>query len=78
MLLEDVVKGSNVGIAEAGSAFGLLEKTKPVERVGAQRGSETLEGDGALEFGVLGAVDLAHATFSEPVADAEPSHDGAG
>src|SRR5690242_14700734 len=77
LLFQDVVDRGNVRVDEAGGAFGFFEKTMAVERIGAQGGSQTLQGDGAFELGVFGAVDLAHAPLPQPFPDAETPDDGA-
>ena len=78
VLFQNVVDRGDVGVAETGGALRLFQEAMAVERIGPQRRCETLEGDGALEFGVLGAIYLAHPAFAEPFSDAEaPNHGSA-
>ena len=78
LLFQNIEHRGYVRIAEAGCVLGFFEETAPVGGIGAQMGGKTLEGNPTFEFGVLGAIHLAHAPFSQPVTDAETSHDTSG
>jgi hypothetical protein len=62
----DVVDGDDVGVGEAGDRAGLAEQAGAglVGAAAAQRAQE-LDGDAAVELGVVAEVDLAHAADAE-------------
>src|SRR6478609_1114993 len=78
LLLQHVIDSGYVSIAEAGSALRFFEEAVAIKRVSTQGGGQALEGNGALEFGVFGAVNLTHASFAEPFSNAKASHHLAG
>ena len=78
LLFQNVVDRGDLGVTETGGTLCLFQEAMAVKGVGTQGGRETLEGDGSLELGVLGAIDLAHPSFAKPFADAEaPNHGSA-
>ena len=72
--LGDVVDGDDVGVVERRGRLGLLHETPLALRVGHLVGGEDLDGDEAVEVGVAGLVDDAHAAFAELLEDVEVQH----
>ena len=69
VVLAHVVDGDDVGVAEAGAGLGFTEKAG-AELVGdLDLGGDDLEGDGAVEDGVMGFVDHAHAAAADAPED---------
>ena len=64
VLLADVVEGADVGVAQAREDAGLGAEALEALAVLCVRGQD-LDGDGAVEARVAGAVHLAHASRSE-------------
>ena len=52
---------ADVRVTQAGDGLRLALEARAAVRVGAELGREDLDGDGAVEAGVAGLVDLAHA-----------------
>ena len=81
VLLADVVEGADVRMVELGDGFGFaLETGLELGAFGEVLGKD-LDGNGAVEAGVRGFVDLAHATGSdgsEYLVGAEPGSGGEG
>jgi hypothetical protein len=60
-LLADVVEGADVGVGDGRDRAGLVLEAGPRHGVGGHVGGQHLERHHALEAGVEGPVDLAHA-----------------
>jgi hypothetical protein len=60
-----VVKNTDIGMLQAGDGFCLALETGAQFRAGVQVGRENLDGDGALEARVAGAVYLSHAARTD-------------
>jgi hypothetical protein len=56
----DVVNGTDVRIVQRGNRACLVLEALPRFRISRERDGEHLDGDGAIEPGVVRAVDLAH------------------
>ena len=65
LLLPEVVHGDDVGVVEQGRRLGLALEALQGLVVGAEAGGERLEGDEAVQHGVVGLVDLAHRAAAE-------------
>ena len=61
------VDGGDVGVIEGGEGLRFALEAGAVVGVGGQSLGENLDSDVAVELGVTGAVDLAHASFAEEV-----------
>ena len=61
----DVVERADVRVRERGDGAGLPLEARAAVRIGAQFGGEDLDGDRAVEAGVAGLVDLAHAAGAD-------------
>jgi hypothetical protein len=74
-VLAVVVDRDDVGVVERGRALGLLAEARPELGVAAVLRPEELDGDVAIELGVVGPIDRRHAALSEqldePVSTAE-------
>ena len=62
--------GDDVGVIEGGDGAGFALKTGEAVGIARHIGRQNLEGDVAVEFGVGGAIDLAHAAGAEGADDA--------
>ena len=62
--------GDDVRVIEGGDGAGFALETGEAVGIAGHVGRKDLEGDVALEFGVGGAVDLAHAAGAEGADDA--------
>src|SRR5262249_17816492 len=72
--LADVVDGADVGVIEPGGGAGLaVEPLQQLGPAGAEMGH--LEGDGPLQYGVVGEVDGPHAALAEQLANAVTTDD---
>jgi hypothetical protein len=70
LVLADVINSADIGVIECGGSLRLaLEPFQGLPVLGEFFGQE-LQGDGALELGVLGLIDHAHAAATEPLNDA--------
>ena len=67
--LTDVVDGDDGGVGELGESLGLAEEAGVALGVAGGVGVEELEGDAAVEGGVVSGEDDAHATRAEGVED---------
>ena len=67
----DVVDGADVGVIEGGSGLGFALEASERLRVGGDVFGEKFECDEAMEAGVFGFVDDAHAAATEFVGDDE-------
>jgi hypothetical protein len=67
--LADLVDAADVGMAEGRGRLGLADEAGPDGRVRVGRLGQELEGDLAVEGGVLGQIDLAHAALAELAED---------
>src|SRR6185436_914451 len=65
LVLADVVQRADVLVGELGDRARLPIEALAELRVDRQRGGEDLDGDGTIEAGVAGAIDLAHAARAE-------------
>ena len=65
--LPDFVDGAEVRVIERGGRMRLLEEARLGRGIEARLGQEELERDGPAQTGVLGAVDHAHASGTEPL-----------
>ena len=65
LVFEDVVDGEDVGVAEGGGGLGFLMEAAAEVGVGGVGGGEELEGDVAVQFGVAGLIDNAHAAGTD-------------
>ncbi len=65
-LLADLVDGHGVGVVQLGRQAGLAEE--PLEAIGVVRkaGRQGLDGHVAVQAGIVGQPDLAHAPFTQP------------
>jgi hypothetical protein len=63
--LLDGMDGDDVGVAEGGDGSGLTLETRPPLWIGCRFFRQDLEGDPALQLGVLGDIDLAHSTLAQ-------------
>ena len=61
----DVVDGDDVGVGEAGHRLGLAEEAGGAGAVGVLAAAQELDGDLAVELGVVGGVDDAHTAGAE-------------
>ena len=63
--LLDAVNGDDVGMVQRGKSFSLA--AEPLQPLGILRhpGGKNFEGDGTVELGILGLVDLAHTAFAQ-------------
>ena len=62
---DDVVNGDDVGMIQRGSGLRFLDEAAAALRIAGARGGQNLDRDEAVEAGVLGLVDLAHASGAE-------------
>ncbi len=60
VLRADVVKRADIGMLKCGNGFGLALHALFQFRVGGKMGRQDLDGNGAIEAGVLGAIDFSH------------------
>ena len=60
-----LMDGTDVGVVDPGRSFGFAQKALAVFLVAGEFLREEFQGDGALEAGVLGFVDHAHAALAE-------------
>lgn len=60
LVLPDVVDGADAGMIELRAGEGLLAEPAAGGRVGQRAGVEQLDGDVALEAGIVGPVDHTH------------------
>ena len=65
VVLADVVERADVRVVQAGDGLRFALEAGAAVRVGADLGREDLDGDGAVEAGVAGLVDLAHAAGAD-------------
>ena len=65
MVIADVEDRENVGMVQRRRGPRLLRKTLQAVRVAGKRCGQDLDGDGAVEAGVMGAVDLAHSACAD-------------
>jgi hypothetical protein len=63
----DVVDGDDVGVRQLGQRLGLAQQAGPVSALTAAGREDQLEGDLAVELGVVGGVDDAHGAGAEAV-----------
>jgi hypothetical protein len=61
----DAEDGDDVRMAERRHRLRLAAEAGEAHRIAGKLGGENLEGDGPLEVGVLGEVDLSHPPFAE-------------
>jgi hypothetical protein len=61
-VLADVVEVANVGMAQRGNRARFAVKALPGLGAFGKMGGENLDGNGAVETGVAGTIDLAHAS----------------
>ena len=61
----DVEDGKNVGMVQGSGGAGFLGETLQAVLVSGERGGQNLDGDGAVEAGVAGAIDFAHSAGSD-------------
>ena len=64
-----LVHGQNIGMVQRGCGVGFLLETAQAVGVGGQRLGQDLDGDFAVEPGVVGAVDFAHSTRTKGCAN---------
>ena len=69
VLLADVVQRADVGMGEGGNRRRFPFEARPPSGVVAELPRQHLDGDAALEPGVPGGVDLAHATGAQRIRD---------
>ena len=70
--LDHVVHGGNLGlVAHANCALSLLDQAPAVDSIVTQGRRKSFEGDRALQAGILGAIDFAHAAHTEAVLNDE-------
>ena len=67
----EVVDGDDVGVAEAGEEAAFALETGGEGGVGAEVGREEFEGDEAIELGLAGLEDVAHAAGADEFEDFE-------
>ena len=60
VFLAHVVERADVGVGQTGNGLGLPLEALPENGVGGKLGGEDLQGDGAVQAGVLRPVDFAH------------------
>src|SRR4029077_9205179 len=78
VLLPEIVELANVGVAQLGDGTSLApEALQSVGTLGEMRG-QNLDGDGAIEAGIGGAIDFAHAAGSDRPDDFVRAEFGAG
>ena len=65
VLRADVVKRADIGMLKRGNGFGLALHALFQFRVRGKMRRQNLDGDGAVEACVLGAIDFAHAASAE-------------
>ena len=65
LLLPEVVHRHDVGVVQQGRRLGLALEALQRLVVGAEAGRERLEGDEAVQYGVVGLVHLAHRAAAE-------------
>ena len=65
VLRADVVKRADIRMLQRGNGFGLALHALLQFRVSGEMRRQNLDGDGAVEASVLGAIDLAHAACAE-------------
>jgi hypothetical protein len=75
LMQADVVDRDHVGVAEPRQRLGLPQEARPVAGRAAPLVAQHLDRDLALELGIVGAVDDAHAASSEDAAHRVPPHD---
>ena len=77
VLLADIEDGADVRMAQGGDRLGLA--LEPLFQIGIRRDmlGKHLDGDGAVEAGVTGLVDLAHAARAEGGVDLVGAEGGA-
>ena len=63
-MFADVVEGADVRVIEGGDRPGFVLEARAEMWLGRQRGREHFDGDDAVEPGVAGPIDLAHAAGS--------------
>ena len=59
-MLADVEQGADARVGERGEGARLALEARPALGIANQAGRQHLDGDGAIETGIPGAVDLAH------------------
>ena len=65
----DFVDGGDVGMIQSGGRLGFTQETFLLLAVPHQIRGKKFQRDGALEFGILGFVDDAHAAFAKFIYD---------
>ena len=65
VMLADVVQRADVRVVQPGDGLGLALEAGTAVGVGAELGRQDLDGDAAIEAGVAGLVDLAHAARAD-------------
>ncbi len=65
ILRADVVKGTDIRMLERGNGFGLALHALPQFRIRGKMRRQNLDGNGAVEAGVLGTIDFSHAARAE-------------
>ena len=73
VVLAGVVDGDDRGVVERGGRLGLAAEPGLEGRVAGEVGAQRLHRDGAAEPGVMGEVDLGHATAAEHRAQLVPA-----
>src|SRR5262249_30347005 len=74
----DVVDGDDVRVAEPGHRLRLAQEAGPGLGRAADLAAQHLDGDGALELGVVRRVDLAHAAAPDEALQRVAADDGGG
>ena len=77
-VVPDVVERADVRMIERGDALRFALEARPELGIGREGGRQHLDGDGALEAGVAGLVDLAHAAGADGADDLVRSEARAG
>ena len=67
--LSEVVDPAHAGVVDAARQPSLVTESREGSRIVLVGLEEQLEGDGLPQTDVLGAIDLGHAAFAEPVRD---------
>ena len=73
VVLAHVVEGADVGVGEAGDGLGLPLEALSKGGVGGELRGEDLQGDGAVQAGVLRPVHLAHPHGADRLQNLESS-----
>jgi len=64
--------------SQSRGTLSFLEETLTVEVIGTQMRGHPLESNGALQPDIVGAINLAHTTSSEPASDQKAASHGSG